>query len=101
LSDYGLSNYFKAKWQDFEETYDPRSLHNERRAQIKKNDITEMYNNYLISPLERNRILESVNGPQDFSLDLDFLALDVAFQAIRKEHFDNALMLTETVTAMM
>lgn len=101
LGDYGLSNYFKAKWQDFEETYDPRSLHNERRAQIKKNDITEMYNNYLISPLERNRILESVNGPQDFSLDLDFLALDVAFQAIRKEHFDNALMLTETVTAMM
>lgn len=101
LSDYGLGNYFKAKWKDFEESYDPRSLHNERRAQIKKNDITEMYNNYIISPMERSRIIESVNGAYDFSLDLDFLALDVAFQAIRKEHFDNALMLTETVTAMM
>jgi hypothetical protein len=54
-------------------------LHNERRAQIKKNDITEMYNNYIISPMERSRIIESVNGPHDFSLDLDFLALDVAF----------------------
>jgi hypothetical protein len=32
---------------------------------------------------------------------LDFLALDVAFNYIRKDHFDNALMLTETVTAIM
>jgi hypothetical protein len=42
-----------------------------------------------------------VHNPYDFSLDLDFLALDVAFNAIRKKHFDSALMLTETVTAMM
>jgi hypothetical protein len=27
--------------------------------------------------------------------------MDVAFQSIRKEHFDNALMLTETVLTMM
>ena len=101
LPDYGLKEYFKAKWKDFEESYDPRSLHNERRAQIKAQDITQMHNNYIVSPAERTRIIESVNGAYDFSLDLDFLALDVAFQSIRKEHFDNALMLTETVLAMM
>jgi hypothetical protein len=32
LKDYGLGEYFKAKWKDFEESYDPRALHNERRA---------------------------------------------------------------------
>lgn len=101
LADYGLGNYFKAKWEDFRETYDPRSLHSERRAQIKKNDITEMYNAYSVSQFERNKIIESVTSPYDFSLDLDFLALDVAFNSIRKKHFDSALILTETVTAMM
>jgi hypothetical protein len=46
IKDYGISNHFKAKWEDFRESYDPRGLHSERRAQIKKNDITEMYNSY-------------------------------------------------------
>jgi hypothetical protein len=32
LKDYGLGEYFKARWKDFEESYDPRALHNERRA---------------------------------------------------------------------
>lgn len=101
LKDYGLGEYFKAKWKDFEESYDPRALHNERRAQIKANDIVEMYNNYIISPAERGRLIDSAHGVYDFQLDMDFLAMDVAFQSIRKEHFDNALMLTETVLTMM
>ena len=60
-----------------------------------------MYNAYDMSQFERNKLLDSVDNPYDFSLDLDFLALDVAFNYIRKDHFDNALMLTETVTAIM
>lgn len=101
LPDYGIGKFFTAKWQDFRETYDPRALHSERRRQIKQNDITEMYNAYDMSQFERNKLLDSVDNPYDFSLDLDFLALDVAFNYIRKDHFDNALMLTETVTAIM
>jgi hypothetical protein len=66
LKDYGLGEYFKAKWKDFEESYDPRALHNERRAQIKANDIVEMYNNYIISPAERGRLIDSAHGVYDF-----------------------------------
>jgi len=38
-----------------------------------------MYNNYKISQRERISLLENTNNPYDFSLDLDFLACDVAF----------------------
>lgn len=101
LKDFGIKNWFDAKWKDFEETYDPRALHNERRKQIKKNDVVEMYNVYTLNAADRKALLDSVNTPYEFSLDFDFLALDVAFNTIRKRHFDNALMLTETVLTLM
>lgn len=101
LSDFGFGKWFGAKWKDFEETYDPRQLHNERRKQIKQNDVVEMYNEYVLTPADRKALLDSVSNPYDFSFDLDYIALDVAFNTIRKRHFDNALMLTETVLTLM
>jgi hypothetical protein len=60
-----------------------------------------MYNVYTLNAADRKALLDSVNTPYEFSLDFDFLALDVAFNTIRKRHFDNALMLTETVLTLM
>lgn len=99
--DFGWKNYYKAKWEEFKDNHDPRQLHQERAKQIDSLDHTEMYNEYAINRSERQHLLEMENNPYNFLFDLDFLSADVAFQYIRKSHFDKALMLTETVVAMM
>lgn len=97
----GLKTWWNGLWKEFEESYDPRRYHDIRRRQLKKESDIFMDNPYDINEANRKEYIDNINNPYDFSFDLDYLALDVAFTALRKEHFDEAVMLTETVLVTM
>jgi hypothetical protein len=49
-----------------------------------------MYNQYNLSPEDRDYLIKE-EGIYNFEVDLDLLALDVAFQSIREDYYENIL----------
>lgn len=99
-----ITEQFSTWWESLRDEYDPRFLHNSQAEQLKNDlnkDSLKMYNQYQLSPTERAHYLESKNNPYQFEFDLDLLASDVAFQAIRKSYFEHVLVLTETISTVM
>ena len=88
----GLVGGLKKVWDNLQDDYDPRQLHTSAQKVMNSEfgEVTEMFNQYKISERARNRILESENV-YDFEVDLNLLAIDVAFQNCRKQYFDEVL----------
>lgn len=104
LGSIGVTNAFKAWWENLKDDYDPRLLHNYQQHRINSQidkDSVKMYNQYDLNTTERNHYLQSESSPYNFEFDLDLLASDVAFQSIRKRFFEDVLILTETVSTAM
>ena len=59
-----------------------------------------MYNQYDLSPEDREFLIKQ-EGTSDFELDLDYLALDVAFQTIRKDYVENVLQTTAACATLL
>lgn len=101
LSSSNLKKFFTAQIDTLRDSIDYRQVHSSRAEQLKQNKLTQMYNQYTMSNSERKSIIEHENNPYNFLFDLEKIANDVAFQHIRKNFFDDALMLTETTVAVM
>ena len=82
MGSIGVTNAFKAWWENLKDDYDPRLLHNYQQHRINSQidkDSVKMYNQYDLNTTERNHYLQSESSPYNFEFDLDLLASDVAF----------------------
>lgn len=88
----GIISSMKRYWESLKDDYDPRQLHSSAQKILNDEfgEVTEMFNQYKLSERARNKILENENV-YDFELDMNLLAIDVAFQHKRKELFDECL----------
>lgn len=99
----GVKTLLTKELDTFKDDWDPSKMHNTQRSQISKElsqNSTTMYNQYNMDPDDR-AFLISKEGKFDFELDLDLLALDVAYQSIRQQYFENVLQTTAACATML
>lgn len=90
---------FKTLKDDWDLTQTHKSHTNQMMKELKQN-ATTMYNQYHLSPADRQALIKA-EGVHDFEVDLDYLAMDVAFQAIRADYFENVLQTTAACATVL
>lgn len=99
----GLSNLLKKELETLRDDWDPTKVHGSQKsmiaAQLREN-ATTMYNQYNLSLSDRTNLIDK-EQPEDFETDLDLLALDVAFQDIRQDYFENVLQTTAAIATLL
>lgn len=99
----GVQSLLMQEIESIKDDWDLTKEHGTQRSKISqelRKNATTMYNQYDLSHRDREYLLEQ-EGPESFEVDLDMLALDVAFQAIRKEYFENVLQTTAAVATIL
>ena len=92
----GLKSLLLKEFDTLRDDWDLSKMHSTQRSMISKtlkDNSTTMYNQYDINPEDRDYLIHE-EGINDFEIDLDLLALDVAFQSIRQDYFENVLQTT-------
>ena len=74
--------------------------HKSLMLQELRKSATTMYNQYNMSREDRDYLIKK-EGISNFETDLDLLALDVAFQSIREDYFENVLQTTAACATML
>lgn len=89
--------------ENLRDDWDPMQMHGTQRSliasELRKN-ATTMYNQYDINPADREALIEK-EMPEDFEVDLDLLAMDCAFQSIRKRYFEDVLQTTAATATIL
>lgn len=99
----GIGTQFKKILQNMTDELDPRQLHASysKSLSAKESNILEMFNAYENTTMDdRMRRIEQ-EGADDFEIDLDLLANDVAFQFTRQQLYAEPLLIAESVATMM
>lgn len=99
----GVTSLCMSELESLRDDWDLTKEHSAMRSKISqeiKKNATTMYNQYQLSHQEREYLLEQ-SPIEDFEIDLDMLALDVAYQSIRKEYFEEVLQTTAAVATML
>lgn len=99
----GLFKMLNKELETLKDDWDLTYTHQSHRSAMMKElqqNATTMYNQYNLSPEERDYIIKE-EGAQDFELDLDLLAMDVAFQTIREDYFENVLQTTAACATVL
>lgn len=99
----GWMNFFNKAWQNLRDDFDLRGVHADVSTEIDRQlgeDSIQMYNTYDITGRARQSWIEK-EGKHDFEINLNFLAADMAYQAIRKRYFDEVLLHVEAVATVM
>ena len=99
----GLKDLLLKEYETLKDDWDLTKTHGTQRSMISKElrkNATTMYNQYNIDPQDREFLIRE-EGASDFELDLDLLALDVAFQSIRQDYFENVLQVTAACATML
>jgi hypothetical protein len=84
-----LMQEFDTLKDDFDLTQ-TSSKHHSLISRTLRQNATTMYNQYNMSPEDRDYLIRE-EGIYNFEVDLDLLALDVAFQSIREDYYENIL----------
>ena len=99
----GLKNLLTKELETLKDDWDLTQTHLSHRSQMMKDlkkNATTMYNQYNLSPEDREYLIKE-EGIHDFELDLDLLAMDVAFQAIREDYFEDVLQTTAACATVL
>lgn len=99
----GLKNTLIKELETLKDEWDLSNTSSSQKSLITKElrqNATTMYNQYNLSPEDRDYIIKN-DGIHNFELDLDLLALDVAFQSIREEYFENVLQTTAACATLL
>ena len=99
----GLKNLLLKEYETLKDDWDLTETHTSHKSKMMKEltkNATTMYNQYDLSPEDREYLIKE-EGIYDFELDLDLLALDVAFQSIRQDYFENVLQTTAACATML
>lgn len=104
LNEVDLKTWFSEKWNALKEDYDLRKANMvssfEVDAKIDRNT-TQMYHSYQnISQEARQRMIDE-EGVRSFEIDLNLLALDMAYQTLRKTYFEEVLELTDSIATVL
>lgn len=99
----GLKSLLLKEYETLKDDWDLTQTHNTQKSMIikeLKKNATTMYNQYDLQPDDREFLIKQ-EGVHDFELDLDYLALDVAFQTIRKDYVENVLQTTAACATLL
>lgn len=99
----GLKSLLTKEIETLKDDWDLTQTHGTQKSMILKElkqNATTMYNQYDLSPEDREFLIKQ-EGTSDFELDLDYLALDVAFQTIRKDYVENVLQTTAACATLL
>lgn len=99
----GLRNLLTKELETLKDDWDLTQTHGSHKSMIVKDlkkNATTMYNQYHMSPEDREYLIQR-EGHHDFELDLDLLALDVAYQGIREDYFENVLQTTAACATVL
>ena len=99
----GLKNLLLKELETLKDDWDLTQTHRSHRSQMMKEfkqNATTMYNQYQLSPSDRQALIKA-EGVHDFEVDLDLLAMDVAFQSIRADYFENVLQTTAACATVL
>lgn len=98
-----LTSLLQKELETLRDDWDPSKMHATQRSQVATilgQDATTMYNQYELSEADREYLIQE-EGIENFELDLDLLAMDVAFQSIRKVWFEDVLQTTAAVATVL
>lgn len=99
----GLKDLLLKEIETLKDDWDLTQTHESHKSQMireLKENATTMYNQYRMSPADRQALIKA-EGIHDFELDLDYLAMDVAFQSIRANYFENVLQTTAACATVL
>lgn len=103
VSRIGLFEVVSKEFDTLRDDFDLTQMHKSHRSkmvqELRKN-ATTMYNQYDLSSEDRERLIAE-HGIYDFEIDLDLLALDVAFQAIRQDYYESVLQTTAACATVL
>lgn len=103
VSRMGVGTVVSKELKNLKDDWDPTQMHGTQRSMIAtelRKNATTMYNQYDISASDRMQLIEKEDF-EDFEVDLDLLAMDCAFQAIRKQYYEDVLQTTAAIATLL
>lgn len=103
VSRTGLGKVLMQEFDTLKDDFDLTQTSSKHQSLISKTlrqNATTMYNQYNISPEDRDYLIRE-EGIYNFEVDLDLLALDVAFQSIREDYYENILQTTAACATVL
>lgn len=90
IKSFGILDFFRKLWDRMADGFNLRRVHKEIINKNEEMSWTQMYNDYDISSDKRSELINKY-GVLDFEVDLNFIAVDVAYNYLRFDVFQEAL----------
>ena len=90
IKSFGILDFFRKLWDRMADSFNLRRVHKEIINKDEQMSWTQMYNDYDISQDKRSELIQK-HGVLDFEVDLNFIAADIAFNYLRYDVYQEAL----------